>query len=506
MSLYKYKTGNETPEQALRANIGSGGQGDSGGMPELDYDNVEIIWSDFYNNESSQRPDTTRTWIVPDGKFGRIIAYATGTGTPHLLLQVNGVSVGQMTGVYSIGMGDGLQIGGFNNFGSAVFMTADVAPGQTVKLTACGIRATPGANGWNYRNEIKFIPYKTQFSPLATEMAWIADYTNIETTNRINAVGGSWTADRDGFVLIGGQTNTGGTLYAKINGMTVPFTTGTPVFSNTVAGTNGSQVFSIKKGDTITLSVNGAMSGVWCYFIPPVAVVPPTVDTSVFLNNSPVMIATGTDLNTVNQLGFYNFPATVGATLLNSPTALASTLLVEVRDSGFVKQTVTTVGSNATTSNRTWIRTSSSPTSWTDWAEVITTAKAGASMKHQPHNWVVGTEYDFGDGSFGQRFSSKSLGNLTAVTAASNQYIGQASWFGNAINITLVDWDLYLAIVNVSDSVRIGTPATASGAVVTTIHHTLRNSITDKTILIKSDTVQPASSGITLTGWVIYTK
>ena len=98
--------------------------------------------------------------------------------------------------------------------------------------------------------------------------AFVPDYANMETINRITAWGGSWTADRTGFVYCQTAQSTAGY--------------GADIFINdknvAMLATSGKQalrtILAVAAGDVI--KVTGTAYGVFaapsCYFIPPKAI------------------------------------------------------------------------------------------------------------------------------------------------------------------------------------------------------------------------------------------
>jgi hypothetical protein len=94
-------------------------------------------------------------------------------------------------------------------------------------------------------------------------VGYIPDYANIESTNRISALNGTWTADRDGFVLLE-RTKTGGTwnsmsAWWEIGGILVLGATEYFVRA----------VLPIARGQTVKAVSNTTISGAVCRYIPP---------------------------------------------------------------------------------------------------------------------------------------------------------------------------------------------------------------------------------------------
>jgi hypothetical protein len=101
----------------------------------------------------------------------------------------------------------------------------------------------------------------------------VPDYANIESTNRIDAIGVQWTADRTGFVFVGFLADPGAGQYrrmiVKINGKDVWLN-----FSSAALGGLGwhwSTILPIAKDDVIELAGDNSMSSpsYFCRFIPP---------------------------------------------------------------------------------------------------------------------------------------------------------------------------------------------------------------------------------------------
>ncbi len=94
------------------------------------------------------------------------------------------------------------------------------------------------------------------------------DYDNVETTNRITANNGTWTVDRDGYVLAGLQTGNG-YVTVEINGIVVFRVDNPSDFQSSPCVT----VCEVSVGDIVKLYYTGAnataANHVLCYFIPP---------------------------------------------------------------------------------------------------------------------------------------------------------------------------------------------------------------------------------------------
>jgi hypothetical protein len=92
----------------------------------------------------------------------------------------------------------------------------------------------------------------------------VPDYANMETVNRITANNGTWTVDRNGFVLLKcGDVNVAShTVDFYIDNVMV-FRVG----SNTL--NNVAQVFPVKAGQVVKITDNQTPDILGCYFIPP---------------------------------------------------------------------------------------------------------------------------------------------------------------------------------------------------------------------------------------------
>jgi len=113
-------------------------------------------------------------------------------------------------------------------------------------------------------------------------MTMVPDYANMESINRITTNGGTWTADRDGFVSTtgAGVTWNNGQLVVKINNKVV---------IEGLSGQYRGAPLPVKAGDVITITWSGSWTGAGCYFIPPQAILPPLVN----MNYSTTEIDTG---------------------------------------------------------------------------------------------------------------------------------------------------------------------------------------------------------------------
>lgn len=110
-------------------------------------------------------------------------------------------------------------------------------------------------------------------------IAFLPDYANIESINRISTNNGTWQADRDGFVNCHIVTNNAsGLLSLIVNGITVKSTFA--VYGSGGGGEIWTQTVPVKNNDVIQLkSEIGFLSGSYCYFIPPTPVLFPSVMT-----------------------------------------------------------------------------------------------------------------------------------------------------------------------------------------------------------------------------------
>ena len=99
------------------------------------------------------------------------------------------------------------------------------------------------------------------------------DYANMETDNRITAVGGSWTADRSGFVKIHGIGKEGtGTDSFRINIneelVSINRTQAQDGTATSAKMLIHSEILPIAKGDVISIP-SAYNNSLGCYFIPP---------------------------------------------------------------------------------------------------------------------------------------------------------------------------------------------------------------------------------------------
>jgi hypothetical protein len=139
-------------------------------------------------------------------------------------------------------------------------------------------------------NAIKAFLYKDNaYHTLASP-----DYANIESINHIPDGGGSWTADRDGYVWCFGRGNSATSYYVMVtvNGIEVWRSHG---YTNT--NVNASTTIPVAKGDVVNVSGgNYTIVSAGCYFVPPkykavpaaVSVIEPGGDYS--LDEKPVLV------------------------------------------------------------------------------------------------------------------------------------------------------------------------------------------------------------------------
>jgi len=90
---------------------------------------------------------------------------------------------------------------------------------------------------------------------------WVPDYANMESTNRITTVTGSWTVDRDGFVFVGGMFGGSGEgISFKVNGKSI------------FNANSGDSILVVKKGDVVQGDMTGSIGNIHCNFIPPIII------------------------------------------------------------------------------------------------------------------------------------------------------------------------------------------------------------------------------------------
>jgi hypothetical protein len=100
----------------------------------------------------------------------------------------------------------------------------------------------------------------------------IPDYANMETINRISTNNGTWTVDRNGFVLCTWHSTNTANAGVFINNIWV---NGGFVGGSSSVGTKS--VHAVKIGDVVRLTIEGTIAvwGLSCYFIPPVINIQP---------------------------------------------------------------------------------------------------------------------------------------------------------------------------------------------------------------------------------------
>jgi hypothetical protein len=92
------------------------------------------------------------------------------------------------------------------------------------------------------------------------------DYSKMEAENRISANGGSWTADRDGYVCCAFNAYNTCRAYVQINGKTVS----SAVLADIAQVIQHADVFPVSAGDTVSIGASpNNMNSYGCYFIPP---------------------------------------------------------------------------------------------------------------------------------------------------------------------------------------------------------------------------------------------
>jgi hypothetical protein len=116
------------------------------------------------------------------------------------------------------------------------------------------------------------------------------NYSAMEGTNRITVNNGTWTVDRNGYVMVSLQADVGVGAVCTINGKAA---------STAYAGGSGigtlRNVFPVKIGDVVRLYVDsGTANYIGCFFIPPVVNPPLYVDGAALLSYSTEEQDTGT--------------------------------------------------------------------------------------------------------------------------------------------------------------------------------------------------------------------
>jgi hypothetical protein len=108
-----------------------------------------------------------------------------------------------------------------------------------------------------------------------TPMFASPNYAAKETTNRISASGGTWTADRIGYVTVSIQVQGNYSAWCEINGKRVGQNYSGTATSNRAMHMN---TYAVKPGDVVKLAADGGTTEhVSCYFIPPSYSAAPTV-------------------------------------------------------------------------------------------------------------------------------------------------------------------------------------------------------------------------------------
>jgi len=150
-------------------------------------------------------------------------------------------------------------------YGAGNYSFGKILPVKRGDAVTCHASRNTGTGSWAI---LYFIRPRKVPAPWA-ETAWIPDYANMESTNRITVSDGTWTADRDGFVSAGAQ-NVTSSVKVSINAKEV-FRS----YGNSTAFTPVT-VLPVKRGDVVL--VNASAGGPVCYFIPPVATVPKVIN------------------------------------------------------------------------------------------------------------------------------------------------------------------------------------------------------------------------------------
>ena len=209
---------------------------------------------DYANMETTNRISTNNgTWTVD--RDGFIKWSITTSGSNRFYITINNNVVVQDTNASS----------------EAVTGLLPVKKGDVVKINTLNSFTAAGCY---------FIP-PTYTAP---EVAWIPDYANMETTNRITANNGTWTVDRDGFIRVhntGTSTTAAGYMYSQvyINNQLVEYL----VMSPGISGRNDEHTATlpVKKGDVVRITTtvgNMTVNAIRCHFIPPRAVLGPTIN------------------------------------------------------------------------------------------------------------------------------------------------------------------------------------------------------------------------------------
>ena len=210
----------------------------------------------------------SRTWTAPEDGFLSIRMIIEGTNVAavnNAHLYVNGQKI--------------LHVGAYVEMGTPNLL--QISKGDIVEYRQGHSLQDP---------EIYFIPPKyiwatSPATPLNTRLIGQPDYAKVETQNRISAVGGTWTVEKDGYVRLRGDVADNATLTWRVNG--------TPVLQHGVMAIGiglGNGPIPVSAGDVITNEINtGSASQLQCYFIPPVSIAP--------------MFLTGVDLQSGTEPG-----------------------------------------------------------------------------------------------------------------------------------------------------------------------------------------------------------
>lgn len=135
-----------------------------------------------------------------------------------------------------------------------------------------------------------YIPPKVVPVPTATEVSYVPDYSGMETTSLISVRDGTWIADRDGYVSCEIQIVNNGAGLIQVNGNTV---------ANGGANTNNRvcDMIPVSVGDEVKLTTDIASGfySCYCYFVPPKAIIPPTMDVSQYAKEQELQDHIGND-------------------------------------------------------------------------------------------------------------------------------------------------------------------------------------------------------------------